>query len=163
MPLNNESARKRRSGKTPRGNKQVRRTLCERAQAAARTDSSFASVFKGIRVRLGYRRTAVAVAHRLLRTKFVLISRNYVQGPSDKLRWAEAQKEAPEAGGSAEEARPPRAPRAPAPEQACPGEGGALRGLGAPDGILRIRRRDRRRASPLQTPGQRPDRSMKAA
>ncbi|MDR1041113.1 MAG: transposase [Deltaproteobacteria bacterium] len=77
-PGNNESGGKSRSGRTAPGNKCLRRTLCECAHAAAKTADHFASVFKGIKARRGYKRAVVAVAHRLLRTVYVLISRDDV-------------------------------------------------------------------------------------
>jgi transposase len=77
-PGNNESAGKRKSGKTVAGNKWLRRTLCESAHAATKTTSHFCGVFKRIKARRGFKRAIVAIAHRLLRTVFVLISRKDV-------------------------------------------------------------------------------------
>jgi hypothetical protein len=77
-PGDNESAGKRKSGKTAPGDRWIRRTLCERAHAAARTPSHFARAFKGIKARRGYKRAVVAIARELLRTMFFLISRNDV-------------------------------------------------------------------------------------
>jgi transposase len=75
-PGNNESAGKRKSGRTVPGNRWIQRTLCECAHAAARTTSHFSHMFRGIRARRVYKRALVAVAHRLLRTMFYLITRN---------------------------------------------------------------------------------------
>ncbi|MDR1164440.1 MAG: transposase [Deltaproteobacteria bacterium] len=81
-PGDNESAAKRMSGKTAPGDRWIRRTLCERAHAAARTPSHFARAFKGIRARRGYKRAVVAIARELLQTMFqtmfFLISKNDV-------------------------------------------------------------------------------------
>jgi transposase len=66
-PGNSESAGKRHSGRTRKGNSYLRRALCQSAWAAARTNDSFLSaVFFRIARRSGLKKAAIAVAHRLL-------------------------------------------------------------------------------------------------
>lgn len=62
-PGNNESAGKRKSGRTTKGNPKLRRALVEAARAAARYLSS---LYHRIAARRGANRAAVAVAHRIL-------------------------------------------------------------------------------------------------
>lgn len=66
-PGNSESAGKRHSGRTRKGNSYLRRALCQSAWAAARTNDSFLSaVFFRIVCRSGLKKAAIAIAHRLL-------------------------------------------------------------------------------------------------
>lgn len=74
-PGNAESAGKRFSGKTRKGDRYMRRILVQSAWAAARTrDSFFAALFYRISQRRGMKKAAVAVAHRLLRVACLLIA-----------------------------------------------------------------------------------------
>lgn len=64
---NNESAGKRRSGKTTKGNRWLRRILVQVALAAARTKGTyFHAQYRRIAGRRGKNRAAVAVAHSIL-------------------------------------------------------------------------------------------------
>ena len=74
-PGNNESAGKRKSGRVRKGNLYVRRLLCEFAHAASRTQSVFRSKFQALLLRRGYKRSIVAIAHKLLRTIYFMLSR----------------------------------------------------------------------------------------
>lgn len=66
-PGNHESAGKRKSGKTTKGNKKLRSALIEAARAAARTKNTYlSSLYHRIAARRGANRAAVAVAHRIL-------------------------------------------------------------------------------------------------
>ena len=66
-PGNNESAGKRKSGKTSKGNKLLRTTLVNCAQAAAKNkESYFSAQFARISAHRGKKRAIVAVAHSLL-------------------------------------------------------------------------------------------------
>ena len=66
-PGNCESAGKRHSGRTRKGNSYLRRALCQAAWAAARTQDSFLSAcFFRIARRSGLKKAAIAIAHRLL-------------------------------------------------------------------------------------------------
>lgn len=74
-PGNHESAGKRKAGKKRKGNPYVRRILCEAANAASRTRSALADLFKSLLVRRGRKRAIFALAHKILKIVFVLISR----------------------------------------------------------------------------------------
>ena len=66
-PGNNESAKKRKSGRTTKGNPVLRTTLVQCALAAAkRKDSYFSAQYARISAHRGKKRAAVAVAHSLL-------------------------------------------------------------------------------------------------
>jgi len=66
-PGNNESAGKRRSGRTGKGNPWLRSTLVEAAWAAARTkDSYLRAQYYRLKNRRGAKRAALAVAHSIL-------------------------------------------------------------------------------------------------
>ena len=66
-PGNNESAGKRLSGKTRKGNRYLRRILVQNAWAVAhKKDCFLASVFYRLAARRGMKKAAVAVAHRVL-------------------------------------------------------------------------------------------------
>lgn len=64
-PGNNESAGKRKSGKTRKGNTTVRYLLCEAANGAIRTVSAFRDRYLGLVVRRGHKKAIVAIAHKL--------------------------------------------------------------------------------------------------
>lgn len=67
-PGSHESAGHNHSGRSAKGNRFLRRLLCQAAQAAARTKGSYLeSVFKRLVVRLGYVKAVWAIAHRLCR------------------------------------------------------------------------------------------------
>jgi transposase len=73
-PGNNESAGKRFSGKTRKGNVWVRRTLCEVAWAAShQKDTYFAAQFRRIALRRGKKRALIAVAHSILVTAYQML------------------------------------------------------------------------------------------
>ena len=69
-PGNNESAGRRKSGKTPKGSKQLRYLLCEAANAAAKTDCQFKHKYKSLMIRRGHKKAVVAVGHKMLRVIF---------------------------------------------------------------------------------------------
>lgn len=75
-PGNNESAGKHKSGKIRRGNPYIRRLFCEFAQAASRSACVFKLKFQSLVVRRGHKRSIVAIAHKMLRTIFVMLMRN---------------------------------------------------------------------------------------
>jgi transposase len=65
-PGSNESAGENHSGRSAKGNRFLRRLLCQAAQAAVRTNGShLQSIFKRLVVRLGYVKAVWAVAHRI--------------------------------------------------------------------------------------------------
>lgn len=72
-PGNNESAGKRKSGKTRKGNAWVRRLLCEFAQAASRSRCALKEKFKALSIRKGHKKAIVALAHKMLRIIFAML------------------------------------------------------------------------------------------
>ncbi|HAJ3957537.1 TPA: IS110 family transposase, partial [Escherichia coli] len=75
-PGNNESAGKRKSGRTRKGNKKLRSALVEAARAAARTKNTYlSSQYHRIAARRGANRAAVAVAHSILTISFHILTR----------------------------------------------------------------------------------------
>ncbi|MBE0695554.1 MAG: IS110 family transposase [Anaerolineaceae bacterium] len=75
-PGNNESAGKRRSGKTRKGNKPLGAALTQAAQAAAHTKNTYLSAqFHRIAGRRGKKKAIVAVAHSILVMSYHMIQR----------------------------------------------------------------------------------------
>ena len=72
-PGQDESAGKRRSGKTRKGNRWLRAALVEAAQAARRTKTYLAAQFRRLTARRGTKKAAVAVAHSILRIVYHLL------------------------------------------------------------------------------------------
>lgn len=73
-PGNNESAGKRKSGRTRQGNAWVRRLLCEFAQAASRTRCALKDKFSALAIRKGHKRSIVALAHKMLRIVYAMLA-----------------------------------------------------------------------------------------
>jgi transposase len=66
-PGNDESAGKRRSGKTRKGSKWLRAALIEAAKAASRTrDTYLAAQYQRLRARRGHNKATTAIAHSML-------------------------------------------------------------------------------------------------
>ena len=66
-PGNNESAGKRKSTRIPKGNVYLKTALVEAANAAARTKGTYLrDKFYRLKARRGYKRAAVAIAHKIL-------------------------------------------------------------------------------------------------
>ena len=74
-PGHHESAGKRRAGRTIPGNRYVRATLWEIAWAAVRTTRQFKSRYQTLVIRRGTKKAILAIAHQVLKTVFVLLSR----------------------------------------------------------------------------------------
>ncbi len=74
-PGNNESAGKRKSGRTRKGNCAVRQVLCEISNAARRTNSQFKGKYKGLVIRRGHKRAIIAIGHKILRIVFTLLKK----------------------------------------------------------------------------------------
>jgi transposase len=72
-PGQHESAGKRQSGRTRKGNPTLRARLIEAARAAARTRTYLAAQFHRLAARRGGKRAAVAVAHSILTIAFHLL------------------------------------------------------------------------------------------
>jgi transposase len=72
-PGNNESAGKRLSGRTRKGNPALRTTLVEAAQAAGRTKTALGALHRRLAARRGRKRATLAVAHRILVVAYCLM------------------------------------------------------------------------------------------
>jgi transposase len=74
-PGNDQSAGKRRSGKTRKGSKWLRSTLTEAANAAARTRNSYlAAQYHRLRGRRGHAKAITAVSHSILTTAWHMLN-----------------------------------------------------------------------------------------
>lgn len=74
-PGNSESAGKRKSGKTRKGNAIIRYLLCECANAARMTKSSLAAKYKSLMVRKTHKKSIVAIAHKMIRLIYLMLTR----------------------------------------------------------------------------------------
>ena len=75
-PGNNESAGKRKSGHTTRGNKKLRSSLIEAAHAVSRSKKTYLSAqYHRIAARRGKKRAAVAVGHSILVIVYHMLKR----------------------------------------------------------------------------------------
>jgi transposase len=76
-PGNNESAGKRRSGKTPPGNRYLRKGLVQGARGASRKKNTYLkSKYHRIAARRGKKKAIVAVGHSMLVSAYHMLSRN---------------------------------------------------------------------------------------
>jgi hypothetical protein len=76
-PGNHESAGKRRSGRTGKGNRHLRAALIEAAQGAARTKNTYLRAqYEQIKRRHGHNKAIVAVAHSILVTVYYKLRDN---------------------------------------------------------------------------------------
>jgi transposase len=72
-PGNNESAGVKKNGKTRKGNKYAKGTLCQCAWANARSSNRIGDHFRRIRKRRGEKKAAVATAHLLIRIVYAML------------------------------------------------------------------------------------------
>ena len=73
-PGNHESAGKRRSGRTGKGNRHLRVALIEAAQAAARTRNTYLRAqYEQIKRRHGHNKAIVAIAHSILVAAYYML------------------------------------------------------------------------------------------
>lgn len=73
-PGNNESAGKRKTGKTAQGNKWLRRTLTQAAWAATRTKGTYlAAQYRRLAARRGKKRAVVAMGHTILVAAYAML------------------------------------------------------------------------------------------
>lgn len=94
-PGNNESAGKRQSGRTRKGNEKLRSVLVEAARAAARTKDTYLSAqYHRIAARREANRAAVAVAHSILTIVYYLLKRKEVYRDLGINYYEERKKEA---------------------------------------------------------------------
>jgi transposase len=75
-PGDNESAGKRRSGRTRPGNKYLRRILCEVAQAAVKTRCYYMEKYKSLCMRRGRKRSIIAIGHKILVAIYHMVKKN---------------------------------------------------------------------------------------
>ena len=95
-PGNNESAGKRKTGKTRKGNAIIRYILCECANAARMTKSSLSSKYHNLKVRKSHKKCIVAIAHKLIRIIYFMLSRREpYRDPGVNYEAMSAQKNAP--------------------------------------------------------------------
>ena len=73
---NEQSNKVRKKARTQQANHHVRRVLVEVAHAAARTKCYFKEKFDAWRIRLGYRKSVVAVAHKIIKIVHIMLTRN---------------------------------------------------------------------------------------
>lgn len=74
-PGNNESAGKRKSGRTRKGSAVIRYILCECANAARVTKSSLATKYKSLAIRKTHKKAIIAVAHKMIRVIYLMLTR----------------------------------------------------------------------------------------
>jgi transposase len=93
-PGNKESAGKRRSGRTRRGNRWLRRILVQCAWTDHASDNFLGQTFRRLRVRLGDKKTAMAVAHKILVIVFnvLLQGSEYQEERYDRLTEVQEEK-----------------------------------------------------------------------
>jgi len=76
-PGNNESAGKRKSSRIPKGNVYLKTALVEAANAAAKAKGTYLrDKFYRLKARRGYKRAAIAVAHKILVAIYHMLSQN---------------------------------------------------------------------------------------
>jgi transposase len=75
VPGQNESAGKRKSSKTRKGNKYLRAALIEVAHSVCRSDNYLGAQYRRIAARKGRHRAAVAVAHSIMAIVYHLLTR----------------------------------------------------------------------------------------
>ncbi|WP_172162135.1 IS110 family RNA-guided transposase [Paraburkholderia elongata] len=74
-PANNQSAGKRKSGRIGKGSSVIRYIMCECANSAWKTRSSLASKYKSLMVRKTHKKAIIALAHKMIRLIFLLLTR----------------------------------------------------------------------------------------
>src|SRR5688572_1932555 len=78
-PGNRESGGKRISGKTRKGNRYIRRVLCQSAWAAShKKDSHLAALYRRVRSRRGEQKAIMALAHQLITIIFHIVKEGTV-------------------------------------------------------------------------------------
>jgi len=75
-PGNEQSNKQRKKARTQVANHHVRRVLVEVAHAAVKTKCYFKEKFDAWRIRLGYRKSVVAVAHKIIKIVHIMLTRN---------------------------------------------------------------------------------------
>jgi len=87
-PGNNESAGKRKSSRIPKGNVYLKTALAETAQSAPRANGTYLrDKFYRLKPRRGYKRAAVAVAHKILVAIYHMLSKQVNSTNSATSTW----------------------------------------------------------------------------
>ncbi len=73
-PGNNESAGKRKSGKTRKGDQWLRRNLIEASLAVSRSNNTYLTLYHRIARRRGIKKATVAVAHAIIGIAYHVIA-----------------------------------------------------------------------------------------
>jgi transposase len=73
-PGNNQSAGKRRSGRTRKGNRYLRRIIVECAHCTEQTNTQLGRVYRRFKIRIGASKAAMAVGHKILVIIFHVLS-----------------------------------------------------------------------------------------
>lgn len=95
-PGNHESAGKRKTGKTRKGNAIIRYILCECASSASKTKSSLADKFRSLMVRKSYKKSIIAIAHKIIRLiYFILVRQQPYRDPGVDYEAMAAKRNAP--------------------------------------------------------------------
>ena len=133
-PGNNRSAGKRKTGRIRKGNAWVRRLLCEFAQAAARTRCALKAKFDALTIRKGHKKSVVALAHKMLRTIYAMLS-NGSHYQDKEVDYEGAERSAQRAAGSKCCASTASSPRPLPPETRLPADHSALASLRSGVGV----------------------------
>ena len=75
VPSHNESAGKRKSSKTRKGNKYLKSALIEAAHSVRGSENYLGALYRRMAARKGRKRAAVVVAHAILRISYYLLTR----------------------------------------------------------------------------------------
>lgn len=95
-PGNNESAGKRKSGRIGKGSSIIRYIMCECANSAWKTKSSLATKYKSLMVRKTHKKAIVALAHKIIRLIYLLLTRKVAyRDPQIDYEAMSAKKNAP--------------------------------------------------------------------
>jgi transposase len=95
-PGNNESAGKRKSGRIGKGSSVIRYIMCECANSAWKTKSSLAAKYKSLMVRKTHKKAIIAIAHKMIRLIFLLLTRKIAyHDPQIDYQAMSAKKNAP--------------------------------------------------------------------
>ena len=95
-PGNNESAGKRKSARIGKGSSVIRYIMCECANSAWKTKSSLAAKYKSLMVRKTHKTAIIALAHKMIRLIFLLLTRKVAyHDPQIDYEATSAKKNAP--------------------------------------------------------------------
>ena len=87
-PGNNESAGKRKSSRIPKGNVHLKTALVEAAHSAAKPKGTYLrDKFFRLKARRGYKRAAVAIAHKILVAIYHMLSSKSPTTTSEIFTW----------------------------------------------------------------------------